>query len=384
MTRNARAVTPGLAALVCLTAACAGRPGDTGSTKHLVSEQTRDSVLARARVWQEPASPIERADLSLNPPGPFRDTDDVPCTFVAEDVSGTTPKFHCRTTDGLDLKIKYGEANPELPGETAASRLLFALGFPVDHLFRVHSVRCLGCPQDPFSAMQCVEAGGTRDRCFAGAKPDVAVVFNEPTIERPLEGRPVDSTPGQGWSWYELDRINPSVGGAPRAEVDALRLMAVLLVHWDNKGSNQRLICNPGSSSHGDENECPAAIALVQDLGATFGPLKVDLPNWQHTPMWKDARACVVSMKSLPYGGGTFGDHAISEEGRQFAVRLLGRLTHAQVRGLFAGSGVTRLNQIAAAAHDPDEWTRTFFDKVQAIELAGPCPSAATLAARGQ
>ena len=37
--------------------------------------------------------------------------------------------------------------------------------------------------------------------------------------------------------------VDPSKGGAPRAHVDALRLLAVFLAHWDNKAENQRLVC---------------------------------------------------------------------------------------------------------------------------------------------
>jgi hypothetical protein len=80
-------------------------------------------------------------------------------------------------------------------------------------------------------------------------------------------------------------------------------------------------------------------------------------------------------MKALPYDGGTFGEHAISEEGRRLALRLLRRLSAAQIRGLFIGSGVTELDQVVAAARDPDAWTRAFLDKVAAIETAGPCPT---------
>jgi len=382
MTRRAATVRTAAAALIGLGAACSASPGGSPSGKHLVSGQARETALARAHVWRQPVIPIERANLSVNPPGAFRDTDDVTCTFSLEAVGGTTPKFHCRTPAGLDLKIKYGRNNPELPAETAASRLLLALGFPVDHLFRVHSVKCFGCPPDPFDAMQCIEHGGVESECLNGASRSRAVVFDAPTIERPLEGNDIESTPDEGWSWYELDRIDVRSGGASRAEVDAFRLMAVLLAHWDNKGPNQRLICPPGVSTRG--GVCASPIAMIQDLGATFGPLKLDLPNWSHTAMWADARACVTGMKTLPYHGGTFADHAISEEGRQLALRLLQRLSVDQLRGLFAGSGAIDLNAVTAAAHDPDAWARAFLDKVAAIASAGPCPSAAALGSRGQ
>jgi hypothetical protein len=359
--------------LVVCVGACSGSAPRADSRLDLVSPHARDASLARAHVWREPALPLERIDLSINPPGPFRDTDDVTCAFLTEPVGGTTPKFHCRTSGGIDIKVKYGAGNPELPASTAASRLMLALGFSVDPVFRVHSVRCAGCPADPFTALQCVDNGGARERCLAGAQNDRAVAFDAVTIERQIEGRVIESAPDQGWSWFELDRIDPRVGGSSRAEVDALRLMAVLLAHWDNKGANQRLICPAGAELR--DGVCAAPLAMLQDLGATFGPLKLDLPNWQHTHLWVDARSCTATMKALPYDGGTFGEHAISEEGRRLALRLLRRLSAAQIRGLFIGSGVTELDQVVAAARDPDAWTRAFLDKVAAIETAGPCPT---------
>ena len=42
----------------------------------------------------------------------------------------------------------------------------------------------------------------------------------------------------QGWAWWELKDVN-----APRVDLDALRLLAVFLAHWDNKADNQRLVC---------------------------------------------------------------------------------------------------------------------------------------------
>lgn len=374
LTWYAPAVRPAAAILLlCVGAAgCSRHAAQSDSNPKLVTPDARNASLARADVWREPDVPIERIDLSINPPGPFRDTDDVTCTFVEETVGGTTPKFRCRTRNGEIVRIKYGADNPELPAETAASRLMFALGFPVDRVFRVRTVHCFGCPADPFSALHCLQRGGSRDACLGNAQTDRAVVFDGPTIERPLEGRSIESTPHEGWSWFELDRIDPKVGGAPREEVDALRLMAVLLAHWDNKGENQRLVCPRGVREA--DGVCVAPIALVGDLGATFGPLKLDLQNWRHTALWADARSCVVSMKTLPYDGGTFSDHQISEKGRQMALRLLRRLSTAQIRSLFAGSGATRLNQVLTASHDPDAWTTAFLEKVNAIETGGPCP----------
>ena len=186
----------------------------------------------------------------------------------------------------------------------------------------------------------------------------------------------------QGWSWFELDRVEPARGGSSRAEIDALRLIAILLAHWDNKGPNQRLVC-PGGQDRVD-GSCAAALLMVQDLGATFGPLKIDLHNWRRVQMWDDGAACRVSMKALPFNGATFGTHRISEEGRQFALKLLRPLARSQLSALFTTSGVTRFDHVTGEGHDAEAWVTAFMAKIDQIALGGPCPSAAELTARGE
>ena len=54
--------------------------------------------------------------------------------------------------------------------------------------------------------------------------------------------------------------------------MDALRLLAVVISHWDNKPENQRITCLPGGDQ--PDGGCTTPLALIQDLGATFGPLQ--------------------------------------------------------------------------------------------------------------
>ena len=115
-------------------------------------------------------------------------------------------------------------------------------------------------------------------------------------------------------------------------------------------------------------------MAAIGDLGSTFGPMKVDLVNWKHAPIWVDPASCRVSMKTLPFDGATFPDAQISEDGRQFALKLLRPLTPQQLNTLFEASGVTEFPHVAAIAHEPQNWTNAFLDKVNQIASAGPCP----------
>jgi hypothetical protein len=116
---------------------------------------------------------------------------------------------------------------------------------------------------------------------------------------------------------------------------------------------------------------------MIQDVGASFGPVKLDLHNWRATPVWTDARACRVSMEQLPWGGGTFPSQAVSEGGRLFLLRLLEQLSASQIEDLFAGARIAESEGITAEGRKPAAWAAAFADKVRQIREAGPCPAPA-------
>jgi hypothetical protein len=270
------------------------------------------------------------------------------------------------------VKVKYGEPNGEIPSEIVATRLLAALGFPTDRMYRVRSVRCKGCPPMPQQALQCLNEGGPEIVCLQGTSESRVVTFDHAAIERPFPGKKIEAANDQGWSWYELDKIDPARGGASRAEVDALRLIAMVIAHWDNKGENQRLVCPEGRV--GGDGTCAQPLAMIQDLGAALGPKRMDLLNWRRVPVWSDPRACQISMATLPFRGATFTDRQISEAGRQFALKLLRALSPAQLNTLFESAGVTTFSHVLTEAHQPQAWTDAFLAKVEDIKAAGPCP----------
>jgi hypothetical protein len=249
---------------------------------------------------------------------------------------------------------------------------MHALGFFVDRMMLVRSVRCRGCPPFPAQALACIEKSGVESVCLQGASRDGVRTFERALIERPFEGKKIEASDDEGWSWFELERIDPRAGGSPRAHVDALRLVVLVLAHWDNKASNQRLVCPERSLA--PNGSCRAPAAVVHDLGATFGPLKADLQNWRQAPIWADAAACRLTMASLPYKGGTFGEPQVTEEGRALAVKLLRMISPAQLNTLFDASGFTTFPHVLAAARDPQAWTDAFVAKVDEIAAAGPCP----------
>lgn len=345
--------------------------------KWSLGEQQTDDALRRANVWT-PAHPAE-TNVQANPPDPSGLLSEpiVRCRYLPSAARATTPKFDCVLRDGEVVKVKYGWATAEVHTEVAASRLLTALGFGADQMFFLPRVRCYGCPRFPFEMAEVLGPLGARDAVVRRLPNDRFVDFEWVAVERRFAGHEIVGAAkaaddvAKGWAWWELDRVDPSAG-ASRAEVDALRLMARFLAHWDNKASNQRLVCL-ASPSTGERTTCSRPFALIHDLGATFGPKKIDAATWQAAHVWADAGRCRISMRDLPYGGGTFPDVEISEAGRALLARQLGALSESQITDLFAAAHFDTFRGWSLKATPVAEWVRVFREKVNEITNAGPC-----------
>jgi hypothetical protein len=200
--------------------------------------------------------------------------------------------------------------------------------------------------------------------------------FDFVSIERPLEGASVEGPLGKGWRWDELDQIDPARGGSSRAEVDALRLMAVFLANWDTKEVNQRLACLPDEERAPGTRRpaCAKPFAYMQDVGTTFGPHSMNVRTWTARPVWADAASCLVSMKGLPFDGATFQDRRISEGGRRFLAERLASLSPAQVESLFRGARFREFPWDHEEDGELGRWVAAFRDRVAEIADRPPCP----------
>jgi hypothetical protein len=357
------------------------RPTPASEEERVVSDELRQDALRRASIWRPPGVRIDQARI-----GPERNLDALSCWFLVTSLGGTTPKFDCRLETGERIRVKYGMGS-EIPAEAAASRLLGALGFAVDDVALVRTLRCYGCPLEPFVTLKAVETARIGALYAPGIDYSIVREFPWVAVERKYDAWPVETRTREGWPFYELDVIDAARGGAPRAHVDALRLLAAFLAHWDNKAENQRLVC--ASRNWPANVRCPEPLVLLQDLGATFGPRKVDLDGWSVSSVWADRAPCRVTMQHLPYRGATFNDVHVGEEGRRFLLDLLGQLSDAQVESLFAGARFDRPRRIVRDARPVADWARAFKARVRMISDGPPCPpvspdaAASTSPARG-
>jgi hypothetical protein len=335
------------------------------------TDNPRNDALVRAQVLR-PGRDVERLAFGSNPAdlALFGSDDLLSCRYQPVAATGTTPKFDCALTTGEVVKIKYGR-NAELAAEVAATRLLDALGFGADRMYMLRRVRCYGCPPNPFRIQQAADLARGQELLQKAVDYSNWTDFEWATVEREFEAPSIMDNGDRGWAWWELDRIDPARGGASRAELDAFRLMAVFLAHWDNKAANQRLVCLSGEP---DGQRCRQPFLMIQDTGATFGPHKVDLGGWKSSPIWSDPSTCRVSMKRMPHRGATFDDVSISEEGRRLLAARLGKLTEQHIRDLVVAARIANFDGSDAEPAEIDGWVGTFMSKVREITDRAPCP----------
>jgi hypothetical protein len=329
------------------------------------AERRRTAMLRRA---QFRVATDELAQLTADrAPFPTLVAHAQSCRFVNDPPSGTTAKFNCVLDGGTLIKVKYGR-NPEIQGEVAGTRLLRLMGFPADDVEIVPRLRCYGCPRDPFVTVVAGAWTYTRELLGPSGFDHGYTDFEWVSIERKFPAPAIETDLTKGWAWWELRDSNYD-----RANLDALRLLAVFMAHWDNKSENQRLVCLdvpvPDPST-----DCHRPLAMIQDLGATFGPTKVNIGTWPAVPIWADRDSCRVSMTTLPWKGGTFPDVQITEAGRRLLADRLEALTDEDVRHLFTAARFPQFQTATDDEHDLQEWTTAFRDRARQI-LEVTCPS---------
>jgi hypothetical protein len=317
--------------------------------------EARDTVIARSQLWSP--TDVAAMDLAAGPQGPgaFPPNATIFCEHLDRTLSGSSPKFACRLPDGDEVKVKYGGANGEVYAEVAASRLLWAIGFGADHMYSVRVV-CRGCP----------------DHMAHLRRENGDQVIDPAAVERKMPGDELFET----FSWKELDAIDESAGGARVAERDALKLLAVLLQHSDNKPQQQRIVCV--GDARREDGRCARPFMMIQDLGVTFGranpfnqqpQASMNLAGWTKQRIWKDADGCVGNLSGSLTG--TLKNPVIGEEGRAFLAGLLGQLSDAQIRDMFQASRVSlrprQPEHGESGFPGVDEWVNAFKQKRQEI-----------------
>jgi hypothetical protein len=279
-----------------------------------------------------------------------------------QELGGMSPKFDCRARNGKTYRIKYGV---KAHTSVAASRLLWALGFGAVISTPV-KVRCYGCSSDPWNRLRPIDGENT---------------FGDGVVQQLKEGKEI-TLPGEaevGWSWKnDLPLVSEKEGGATRAQVDALKLIAVFLQDGDSKAAQQKLICRPQDYVP-DKDLCRRPYMYIYDLGKTFGSdgLKVhplDIERWKHRSVFTDPATCIGNLRQNA-GNGRNGltFPGISEQGRLFAANLLGQFIADRSR-IVAMFSVAHF-ETADPRYSAEEWADVFISKAREVINHRPCPN---------
>src|SRR2546423_1360848 len=197
--------------------------------------QKKPVPVGRPVLWSEPTD-IKSRDLFLGPGGAEMKPDTSNVTFVEAVKGGYSLKFRVRDGAGRKWVAKIG---PEAQSETAAVRLLWAVGYHTEINYLIPCVHIKGAPRPRKKVARC-EGDGFSNVRFE-ARPD--------NVERTGE-----------WKW----RRNPFVG---RRELQGLIVMMAFLNNWDLKDSNNVVLYVPAESNQSVAESRYA----ISDLGATFG-----------------------------------------------------------------------------------------------------------------
>jgi hypothetical protein len=363
------------------------------------TESERTELIRRSRVWE--ATDVASKDLYNGPAGKpsFAVDQEIACDFVAKPMAGFTEKFLCRLDDGSIVKVKYEEGNhyKEEYGEVLGTRLFWALGFYVDRMLPVR-VSCRGCPRHPWKYVDARKNKGPLDEhgLLRSLPPEADIgtyMFAPAAMEEKIDAEPIEEKKNQGWSWKSLELVDESLGGATRAEIDALKLLNAFVQNADNKAKQNSLVCPRAEIIRGDDGKvtCRRPIMYVDDLGSVFGKGgfitgnagRVDYEGWKKRSVWRNPESCKARLASIGWilRHSTLRDPVIGEEGRALLAGQMTQLSDAQIRDLFRASRIELLHQSTSDGSSGsrevtmEDWVQLFKEKRDEITKHPGCPA---------
>ena len=343
--------------------------------KSCFTAEARAEAERTAKVWQEP-DPGYDPVLGHNPTAGARaGAPEVDSNGLAQPVkcvankdpnpgAGTTPKFHCSIPGVVDedgelirLKVKPhfkgpspDKRNGEIQGEFLSSRFSKALGFFADDEW-VADVNCPDCQKSLTKGFQ--------GASFSPLQPAAGIELN---LGRGIDVKCSDK---DGAPLEALEGLLQN--GAPRAEIDALKLWLAFIDHGDTKTDNQKFACLDSKKNPDGTRICKPgqAIFYVSDTGSTWGhsassESKARLERWKDKdPIKVSGGRCTTTAKGV-------NNAQVSEGGRQLLASNLQRLLDAEKsNGLITRVFRASRNHERDAA--PEAWTAEFVRKANTI-----------------
>jgi hypothetical protein len=256
-------------------------------------------------LWQEPKD-IQSRDLLLGPGGAEMKPDLSRVTFVRDQAAGGySTNYRVKDGSGKTWVAKLGkEAQPE----TAAVRLLWALGYATEVNYLVPCVVIEGVPQGSRKFDKCEDG-----KAFKNVK---------------FEARPEGVERLESWHW-----ANNEFSGTK--EFQGMIVLMSLINNWDLKDDNNKILHVPGSNGAPDELRY-----IISDLGATFGKTGGLFSRNRNSPesyaKTKFVEGVASGKVQLAYSGKNSGLFKnITVEDVQWLAGWLSRLSDKQISDAF-------------------------------------------------
>jgi hypothetical protein len=254
-------------------------------------------------MWRDPGD-ISRRNLLLGPGGDRMKPDLTRVTFIKEEKGGFSTKYRVKDGQGREWVAKVG---PEAQSETAAVRLLWAIGYVTEINYLVPRLE--------------IEGKGVFENVRLEARPE--------NIKRLDE-----------WKWSD----NPFKG---TRELQGLVIMMALLNNWDIKDTNNKILLVRDRDSGRNELHY-----IVSDLGATFGKVKTNAPlvwrfrrnrndpeDYSRDPFLEDVKGDNVSLFYNGKRQELFDFITVSDA--RWVGSLLSKLTDNQIGDAFRAANYT-------------------------------------------
>jgi hypothetical protein len=267
-------------------------------------------------LWQAPKD-IAARNLFYGPGGEAMKPNLKRITFLKEDQGGYSVKYRVRDASGREWSAKVGN---EAQSETAAVRLLWAVGYMTEINYLYPCVHIRGAVPKPRKEVERCEGDG-----FANVR---------------FEARPKNVKRLDEWEWEK----NPFVDS--RA-FQGLKVMMVFLNNWDIKDSNNQILF-VRDARNGNQLRY-----IISDLGATFGktgglPLFWRITRSRNKPEDYEKAKFIDGVKKdgrvdFHYGGknrGLLDDISVIEA--KWIGNLLSRLSNRQINDAFRAANYSR------------------------------------------
>jgi hypothetical protein len=271
--RTALRVARDLFVMMVLAAVLAA-PGMAKNGKQAGGKKKAKAVEATgpALIWQDPGD-ISSRNLYYGGGGEEDAPKGTEFKFIAEDLSGTTPKFDVKDEDGVKWRAKLGI---DAKCDTAAARLLWAVGYFAPENYYLPSLRAQGLNEQNMKR-------GHQNFALSGD----GTVMGGVRLKRKLDG---EKNLGE-WDWFK----NPFLG---TKEFDGLRVMMALLGNWDTATKNNKIFREKDGEIHYEITDLDAAFGKTGDNA--FNRSRGVLSDYQQSRFIANVKAQYVNFAPRP------------------------------------------------------------------------------------